>query len=69
MPRAGWGSPATPSMRCGARDAAFATRWQDAVDRAAASREGARQPHSALQYDNRLLQFLLGAHRPDVYRY
>ncbi|HYC94212.1 MAG TPA: hypothetical protein VEB39_00775 [Sphingomicrobium sp.] len=52
-----------------ARDAAFATRWQDAVDRAAASREGARQPHSALQYDNRLLQFLLRAHRPDVYRY
>lgn len=40
----------------------------DAAAEARAAAEASRpRPHSVRDYDNRLLQFLLRAHRPDVY--
>ena len=53
------------------RDGEFAGRWQDAADAAADARAERRafrpRKHSVRGYDNRLLQFLLRAHRPDIY--
>jgi hypothetical protein len=54
-------------------DGAFRWRWEEAVQRsleavATGRAKKASAPSSVHGYDSRLLQFLLRAHRPEIYR-